>query len=184
MREYHVSDHILFGIEESGYKDQTCLFPAHHDDGGWSECISHTVGMLWGDWKVCTFETPRSSLAKRIFSKTYPSFLTLKEGSTFLTKPLFNSLYAPSVPPVLGDRNPQGREDVTALQCCICPTCPSPAGGSLTHSQALALSKRTRDVTALRCSEPLRYMVGGPSKVCAMFCGLGPHGENSTFYTI
>ena len=34
-----------------------------------------------------------------IFSKTYPSFLTVKEGSTFLTKPLF----------------PQGREDVTAL---------------------------------------------------------------------
>ena len=33
------------------------------------------------------------------FSKTYPSFLTLKEGSTFLTKPLF----------------PQEREDVTAL---------------------------------------------------------------------
>ena len=64
----------------------------------------------------------------------------------------------PSVPPVLGDRNPQGREDVTALQCCICPTCPSPAGGSLTHSQALALSKRARDVTALRCSEPLRFM--------------------------
>ena len=33
--------------------------------------------------------------------KTYPSFLTLKEGSTFLTKPLF----------------PQEREDVTALWC-------------------------------------------------------------------
>ena len=33
------------------------------------------------------------------FSKIIPSFLTLKEGSTFLTKPLF----------------PQGREDVTAL---------------------------------------------------------------------
>ena len=53
-----------------------------------------------------------------IFSKTYPSFLTVKEGSTSLTKPLF----------------PQGREDVTALQC----------------------------------SEPLRYKVGGPSKVFAM----------------
>ena len=36
----------------------------------------------------------------------------------------------PSVPPVLGDRNPQGREDVTAL----------------------------------RCSEPLRYKVGGPKR--------------------
>ena len=58
------------------------------------------------------------------FSKTYPSFLTVKEGSTFLTKPLF----------------PQGREDVTAL----------------------------------RCSEPLRYKVGGPIKGLAMFCGMGP----------
>ena len=62
-----------------------------------------------------------------IFSKTYPSFLIVKEGSTFLTKPLF----------------PQGREDVTAL----------------------------------RCSEPLRYKVGEPSKVFAKLCGMGPHGE-------
>ena len=30
------------------------------------------------------------------------------------------------------------------------------------------------DVIALRCSEPLRYKVGGPSKVFARFCGLGP----------
>ncbi len=59
-------------------------------------------------------------------SKIIPSFFTIKEGSTFLTKPLF----------------PQGREDVTAL----------------------------------RCSEPLRSKVGGPSKVCAMLCGLGPPG--------
>ena len=68
----------------------------------------------------------RLSCKERLFSKTYPSFLTLKEGSTFLTKPLF----------------PQGREDVTAL----------------------------------RGSEPLRYKVGGPSKVYAMFCGMGPPG--------
>ena len=59
-------------------------------------------------------------------SKIIPSFFTIKEGSTFLTKPLF----------------PQGREDVTAL----------------------------------RCSEPLRYKVGGPSKVYAKLCGLGPPG--------
>ena len=59
-------------------------------------------------------------------SKIIPSFFTIKEGSTFLTKPLF----------------PQGREDVIALQC----------------------------------SEPLRYKVGGPSKVCAISCGLGPPG--------
>ena len=27
-----------------------------------------------------------------------------------------------------------------------------------------------------RCSEPLRSKVGGPSKVCAKLCGLGPPG--------
>ena len=60
-----------------------------------------------------------SSEVHKVDSKTYPSFLTVKEGSTFLTKPLF----------------PQGREDVTAL----------------------------------RCSEPLRSKVGGP-KLSAPGC--------------
>ena len=68
-----------------------------------------------------------SSGVHEVDSKTYPSFLTVKEGSTFLTKPLF----------------PQGREDVTAL----------------------------------RCSEPLRSKVGGASKPCAMLCGMGPPEE-------
>ena len=90
-----------------------------------------------------------------------PLRLSCKESSISLTKPLSCTK----------------REDVTALQCCICPTCPSPAGGSLTHSQALALSKRARDVTALRCSEPLRSKVGGASKPCARLCGMGPPGE-------
>ena len=53
--------------------------------------------------------------------KTYPSFLTVKEGSTFLTKPLF----------------PQEREDVTAL----------------------------------RCSEPLRSKVGGPKRSAPGYAG-------------
>ena len=46
-----------------------------------------------------------------------------------------------------------------------------PGGGSLTHSQALALSKRARDVTALRCSEPLRSKVGGPKRSSPYFAG-------------
>ncbi|WP_444367773.1 hypothetical protein [Prevotella sp.] len=55
-----------------------------------------------------------------MFSKIIPSFFTIKEGSIFLTKPLF----------------PQEREDVTDLWR----------------------------------SEPLRYKVGGPSKVYATYC--------------
>ena len=113
-RVHHVSDHFLIGIEGCRYKDQASLFPTHHDDSGWcgcssnhgvycgyygqyGDCLSHTASMLWGDWRVCTFELPWLFFGKEIaFSKTYPSFLTLKEGSTFLTKPLF----------------PQGRENV------------------------------------------------------------------------
>ena len=44
--------------------------------------------------------------------------------------------------------------------------------GSSTSNQAFLL--RRKDVTALRCSEPLRSKVGGPSKVFAIFCGMEP----------
>ena len=102
-------------------------------------------------------------------SKITPSLFTLKEGSTAFPKPL----------------SPQGTGDVTApSRCCICPTCPSPAGGSLTHSQALALSKRARDVTApTRCSEPLRSKDGGaskPSPDCAGWDRLDTTGDTSS----
>ncbi|MGO5245729.1 DEAD/DEAH box helicase [Prevotella sp. LCP21S3_D2] len=75
------------------------------------------------------FESPRPSLAKEgFFSKTHPSSLTLKGGSTAFPKPL----------------SPQG----------------------------------TGDVTALRCSEPLRSKVGGPSKVSPdRLCGVNRLAE-------
>ena len=60
------------------------------------------------------------SLDKRIFSKITPSLFTLKEGSTSHLGLL-----------------PSGKKRETALQCCGCPTCPSPAGGSLPYTQAL-----------------------------------------------
>ena len=69
-REHHVSDYLLASIEGCGDKDQACFFVAYHDDSGWcgcssnygvycgyygeyADCISHTAGMLWGDWRVC-----------------------------------------------------------------------------------------------------------------------------------
>ena len=118
-------------------------------------------------------------------SKITPSLFTLKEGSTAFPKPLFNGLYTPFGSPVSGGQKPQGTGDVTApSRCCICPTCPSPAGGSLTHSQALALSKRARDVTApTRCSEPLRSKDGGaskPSPGCAGWDRLDTTGDTSS----
>ena len=100
---------------------------------------------LFFDKASCTRQF-ESELSLHSLASLFP----LKEGSTAFPKPL----------------SPQGTRDVTApSRCCICPTCPSPAGGSLTHSQALALSKRARDVTApTRCSEPLRSKDGGASK--------------------
>ncbi len=100
-------------------------------------------------------------------SKITPSLFTIKEGSTSHPDPL----------------TLRGEGGNRPTRCCICPTCPSPAGGSLTHSQALALSKRARDVTApSRCSEPLRSKDGGPSKVspdCAGWDRLAIEENNS-----
>ena len=44
--------------------------------------------------------------------------------------------------------------------------------GSTSHP--CPLSSGAREETALRCSEPLRSKVGGPSKVFAILCGMGP----------
>ena len=41
-------------------------------------------------------------------SKIIPSFFTIKEGSTFLTKPLFNGLYTPFGSPVCGGTETSG----------------------------------------------------------------------------
>ena len=97
-REHHVSDYLLAGIEGCRDKDQACLFVAYHDDSGWGgcssnhgvycgyyweygDCLSHTAGMLWGDWNVCVIETPRSSLDKRrIFRKSPRPSLPLKRA--------------------------------------------------------------------------------------------------------
>jgi len=73
------------------------------------------------------------SLCTGHLSKTYPSFLTVKEGST-------------------------------------------------SHLGLLPSGKKKE--TALRCSEPLRYMVGGPSKVFAIFCGMGPPGDGEASQNI
>ena len=51
----------------------------------------------------------------------------------------------------------------------------SPARRAPHPNQAFP-SRKGKDVTALRCSEPLRSKVGGPSKVFAMLCGMGPPG--------
>ena len=48
------------------------------------------------------------------------------------------------------------------------PSCPSLEGGSLILNQAFPLTIKGKDVTALWCSEPLRYKVGGPIKGLAM----------------
>ena len=123
--------------------------------------------MLWGDWNVCTFETLRLPLAKgRFFRKPtfyclYTPFgspvsggqkpsLPLKKGVLKSSRPslplkkappfspsLSSIVFTTPSVPLIGDRNPQGREDVTAL----------------------------------RCSEPLRYKDGGPSKVSPGFAG-------------
>ena len=38
----------------------------------YGDCLSHTAGMLWGDWRVCVIETLWLFFGKEVvFSKTY-----------------------------------------------------------------------------------------------------------------
>ena len=96
----------------------------------------------------------------------------------FLFKFLCSMVFTTASVPLQGDRNLRKR-GCNRPQCYICPTCPSPAGGSLPYTQALNPYHRDQGCNRpTRCSEPLRSRVGGPSEVCAKFCGLGPQGDN------
>ena len=46
----------------------------------------------------------------------------------------------------------------------------------LSHQASLSLGTRGCN-RPTRCSEPLRSKVGGPSKVFAILCGMGPPGD-------
>ena len=95
----------------------------------------------------------------RVFSKITPSLFTLKEGNFSKTHPQW------SLHPL---RFPRSRGTETSLTL---------KGGSTAFPKPLS-PQGTGDVTALRCSEPLRSKVGGPSKVFAILCGMGPPGDN------
>ena len=81
-------------------------------------------------------ETKEYFEKEMFFSKTYPSFLIVKEGSTFLTKPLF----------------PQEREDVAGSA--IAPPGFWSASGACAHKglaeSAYAIKLRLFDATELR----------------------------------
>ena len=73
-----------------------------------SQLSLHSLASLF-PIKEGIFLPLRLSCKERLFSKTYPSFLTLKEGSTSHLSPLFNGLYTPFGSPVCGGQKPQER---------------------------------------------------------------------------
>jgi len=54
--------------------------------GEYGDCLSHTAGMLWGDWRVCVIETPRSSLNKISCTRQFESKLSLRSFAKSLDK--------------------------------------------------------------------------------------------------
>ena len=158
--------------------------------------------MLWGDWNVCVIESLRLPLDKISCTRQFESKLSLhslaslfpiKEGSTFLSKPLFNSLYDPFGSPYRGQK-PSGTRGCNRptvlnflplrLSCKESSTfSPSPSSMVFTPPSVppfpVDRNLRKRGCNRpTRCSEPLRYKVGGPSKVFARLCGMGPPGDN------
>ena len=87
-------------------------------------------------------------------SKIIPSFFTIKKAFFYLSvSPARRAPLSPQAP----------------LSMVFTPPSVPPLGGQKPQER--------EDVTALRCSEPLRYKVDGPSKVYARLCGMGPPGE-------
>ena len=68
--------------------------------------------MLWGDWRVCTFESPRSSLNNISCTRQFESKLSLRsfakslDKRSFFRKPTLNGLYTPFGSPVPGGQKP------------------------------------------------------------------------------
>ena len=120
-------------------------------------------------------ETPFGQ--REIFLKSSRPSLPLKKAPPLISV-FSNGLYTPFGSPVSGGQKPQGRRGKPPLVLLFYLSV-SPARRAPHPNQAFP-SRKGKDVTALRCSEPLRYKVGGASKPCAMFCGMGPHGDKSS----
>ena len=141
----------------------------------------------------------RGCIANSIFRKPTRPSLPLKKvfripPSPFSQKEVFLKSSRPSLPlkkappfsPSLSSLRKRGCNRPTVLNflplrlsCKESSTfSPSPSQWSL-HPLRFPRSRGTEtsgsgDVTALRCSEPLRSKVGGASKPFAILCGMGP----------
>ena len=99
-----------------------------------------------------------------------------KKGFFRITPSLFNSLYDPFGSSCRGQKpQERGRKPPYSVLYFFESLRLPLAKGSSTFSPSPS-SSGSGDVTALRCSEPLRYKVGGPIKGLAMLCGMGPPG--------
>ena len=108
--------------------------------------------------------------------RNHPPPFSQKE---FFRKPTRPSLPLRKAPPLTPALSPQERGRKPPSVLTFLPLRLS-CKESSTSNQAFLL--RRKDVTALRCSEPLRSKVGGPSKVFAMLCGMGPSGTQCIFH--
>ena len=104
----------------------------------------------------------------KIFRKPTHPPLPLREDGWVSPSPFSMVFTPPSVPPLAGDRNLREEEENRPTVLNFLPLRLS-CKESSTSNQAFLL--RRKDVTALRCSEPLRSKVGGASKPSPYFAG-------------
>ena len=108
---------------------------------------------------------------------TRPS-LPLRKAPPLIST-LFNGLYAPFGSPSSGGQKPSGTRGCNRPTVLTFLPLRLSCKESSTSNQAFLL--RRKDVTALRCSEPLRSKVGGPSKVFAMVLRDGTAWREESF---
>ena len=133
--------------------------------------------MLWGDWNVCVFESLCLPLDKISCTRQFEIKLSLRSFAKSLAKRIFSKTYPqwslhPFRFPSQGTETLLRKEGCNRPLCCFSKIIPSfftIKEGSTSHLGLLPSGKKRK--TALRCSEPLRYKVGGASKPSPCFAG-------------
>ena len=160
---------------------------SHHTIAAHRLVILAEVNTVSQDWGNLLFKLPLAEALEEVatsvteeawlnnenafyFCFDYIHDSNLSSYIRFFRKPTLNGLYTPFGSPVPGGQKPSlplKKEFFLPLRL----SCKESSTFSPSPS-----SSGSGDVTALRCSEPLRSKVGGPSKVYAILCGMGPLG--------
>ena len=129
--------------------------------------------MLWGDWRVCAFETPRSSLNKISCTRQFESKLSLRSFAKSLDKRIFSKI----TPSLFFDKASCTRQFESELSLHSLASLFPLKEGSTSHLGLLPSGKK-RETALLGARNRFALRLADHQRSSPWFCGMGPPGES------